>query len=99
MNTMKATIVAAALAAASLSFGGAVHAAPVGALGKAVSTQQTANDVQQVRHRKYHKHRKYHRRGYRHRGYGYYRPYRPGFGIYIGPRYGHYGYGHRRYWR
>jgi len=99
MNTMKATIVAAALAAASLSFGGAVSAAPVGSLGKAVSTQQTTNDVQQVRHRKYHKYRKYHRRGYRHRGYGYYRPYRvrPSFGIYIGPRYGYYG--HRRHWR
>ncbi|WP_291177628.1 hypothetical protein [Hyphomicrobium sp.] len=99
---MKATIVAAALAAASLSFGGAANAAPVGSIGKAVSTQQTADHLQQVRYRKYHKHRHYHRRGYRHRGYGYYRPYRrPGFGIYIGPRYGYYGYGygHRRYWR
>ena len=98
MKMIKATILAAAMAAASLSFGGAANAAPMGAAGKAaVNTEQTSN-VQDVRHRRYHRHRHYHRRGYRHRGYGYYRGYRrPGFSIYVGPRY--YGHRHRRYWR
>lgn len=95
MKTYKATILAAAMAAAALSFGATANAAPVGPLGKAVSVEHTTN-LEQVRH--YRKHRRYNRRGYRHRGYGYYRGYRarPGFSIYIGPRYG---YGHRRYWR
>lgn len=98
MNIYKASIVAAALAAASLSFGATANAAPVGsAVGKVVSTEQATN-LEQVGRRHYRKHRKYHRRGYRHRGHGYYRGYRPrpGFGIYIGPRYGYYG--PRRYY-
>jgi outer membrane lipoprotein-sorting protein len=94
MNVVKATFLAATLAAASLSFGGAASAAPVGAIGKAVSTEQTS--LQQVHYRRY-KHRHY--RKYRHNRYGYYRGYRrPGVSLYIGPRYGHYRH-HRRYWR
>lgn len=96
MNAMRATILAAAMAAASLSFGANANAAPVGgAMGKAVSTEQTSN-LEQVHNRRYHRRHRYYRRGYRNRGYGHYRGYRsrPGFSIYIGPRYG-YGYGRR----
>ncbi|MGE0025331.1 MAG: hypothetical protein AB7S70_17050 [Hyphomicrobium sp.] len=94
MMTMKATFVAAALAAAALSFGGTANAAPIGAPAKAVSTADQSN-LQQVHYRRY-KHRHYrHYRKYRGHRYGYYRGYRrPGVSIYIGPRYGH-----RRYWR
>lgn len=95
MNVVKATILAATLAAASLSLGGAASAAPVGPLAKAVSTDQA--NLQQVHYRKY-KHRHY--RKHRHNRYGYYRGYRrPGVSIYIGPRYGYYNRYHRRYWR
>ena len=103
MKTMKATIAAIVVAAASLSFGGAVNAAPVGAAAKAVTTDQSTTNLQQVRHRKWHRHRHYNRRHWRHHRHGYYRGYRrPGFSLYIGPGYG-YGY-HRRhhrhhYWR
>ncbi len=101
MNVVKATFLAATLAAASLSLGGNANAAPVGAIGKAVSTEQT-NNLQQVHYRSYrHCHRgKYGRRwchsGYRRYGYYDY-GYQPGFSIYIGPRFGHH---HRhRHWR
>lgn len=101
MKTYKATVLAAAMAAASLGFGGTANAAPAGAIAKAVNAEQTTN-LQQVhyrKHHKYHKHRHYSRKSFRHRGYGHYRGYkfRPGFSLYIGPRYGYYG--HRRYWR
>lgn len=99
---MKATILAAAMAAASLSFGGAANAAPVGPIGKALATEQM--NLQQVHYRPYrHCHRRYGRRwchgGYRRHGYyGY--GYRPGFSIFIGPRYGHYHrHRHHRHWR
>lgn len=93
MNAMKASILAAALAAASLTLGGTANASPLAGAGKAVSAEQTTN-LQQVHYRKY-KHRHY--RKYRRNRYGYYRGYRrPGVSIYIGPRYGYYG---RRHWR
>jgi len=95
MMTMKATFVAAALAAAALSFGGTANAAPIGVAAKAVSTADQSN-LQQVHYRRY-KHRHY--RKYRGHRYGYYRGYRrPGVSIYIGPRYG-YGRRHHHYWR
>lgn len=100
MMTIKATVLAAAMAAASLSFAGTANAAPLGAAGNAVSTADQSN-LQQVHYRKY-KHRHYrkhsHYRKYRGHRYGYYRGYRrPGVSIYIGPRYGHNR--RRSYWR
>lgn len=93
MNVVKATFLAATLAAASLSLGGTANAAPVGAIGKAISTDQSTS-LQQVHYRRYrHCHRnRYGRRwchgGYRRHGYyGY--GYGPGVSLYIGPRYGH----------
>ncbi len=100
MNVIKATFLAATLAAASLTLGGTANAAPVGAIGKAVSTQQTST-LQQVDYRPYrHCHRgKYGRRwchgGYRR--YGYYDGYQPGFSLYIGPRFGHRHHHHRHH--
>lgn len=100
MKTLKGTILAAALAAASLAFGGTVNAAPVGAIGKAVSAEQM--NLQQVDYRGYrHCHRRHGRRwcheGYRrHSYYGY--GYRPGFSVYIGPRWGSHRH-HRRHGR
>lgn len=95
MKVIKATILAAALAAGSLALGGTANAAPIGSAVKAVSTTDQSN-LQQVHYRRY-KHRHY--RKYRHNRYGYYRGYRrPGVSLYIGPSYG-YGHRHRRYWR
>ncbi|WP_139247811.1 hypothetical protein [Hyphomicrobium sp. CS1GBMeth3] len=98
MNRIRATFIAVALAAASLSFGGAANAAPVGPIGKALATEQI--NLEQVHYRPYrHCHRRYGRRfchgGYRRYGYG------PGIGIYIGPRYGHFHRHrhHHRHWR
>jgi hypothetical protein len=98
MKVMKATFLAATLAAASLTLGGTASAAPVGAIGKAVSTEQT-NTLQQVHYRPYrHCHRGRYGRRWCHGGYrryGYYGG--PGVSLYIGPRWGHH---HRhRHWR
>jgi hypothetical protein len=101
MNTMKATFLAATLAAAALAFGGSANAAPVSALGKAVSPDATGT-LQMVDYRPYrHCHRGRYGRRWCHGGYyrnDYYDyGYRPGFSLYLGPRYGHH---HRhRHWR
>lgn len=98
MNVVKATILAATVAVASLGMGVTANAAPLSSAAKAVSATDNAS-VQQVHYRRYrHGHRHYYRNKYRHRHYGYYRGYRgPGVSLYIGPRYGHRH--HRRYWR
>lgn len=95
MKMYKATILAAALAAASLSFGGSAGASPVGAIGKAVSTDHV--NLQQVDWRPYrHCHWRHGRRwchgGRRHSGY-----YGPGVSLYFGRGWGHRHHHHRHH--
>ena len=97
MKLIKAAILAAGVAVASLGMGAVANAASLGSAAKVVTGGEQTS-AQPVHYRKY-KHRHY--RKHRHRHYGYYRGYRgPRVGIYIGPRYGHY-HRHRRhnYWR
>lgn len=95
----KATLFAAALAVASLYFGGtAANAAPVGGLKPAVNVERSA--LQQVDWRPYrHCHRRYGRRWcHGGRRYGYY-GYNPGFSIYVGPRHRHHHFRRHRHHR
>lgn len=97
---MKATIFAAALAAASLHLAGPASAAPVGPVQNAVKTEGV--NLQQVDYRPYrHCHRnKWGRKwchGGKHRRHGYY-GYGPSFGVYIGRghrHHHHHGHHHR----
>lgn len=96
---LKATILAAALAVASLQLASPVSAAPVGPIQKGLTTERT--NLQTVDYRPYrHCHRnKWGRKwchGGKHRRHGYYGS-RPGFGVYIGR--GHRHHGHHRRWR
>ena len=88
MKVIKAAILAAGVAVASLGMGAVANAAPLGSAAKVV-TGADQTSAQLVHYRK-HKHH-HHYRKHRHRHYGYYRGYRgPRVGIYVGPRYGHY---------
>jgi hypothetical protein len=101
MKVIKAAILAAGVAVASLGMGAVANAAPLGSAAKVVTGAEHTS-AQPVHYRKY-KHRHY--RKHRHRHYGYYRGYRgyPSLGIHIGPRYGHHHrhrhHRHHRRWR